>query len=669
MKHFIIFHKRDDFLDPNANKSINSTRFHEYPCNAFNAIADSTHYDSREAEIQGNNEVLTDKELSVQLHFFEIPKPKFSILDTLSDMFSLNSNRVAAVRLCRNENCRIENCQNACSPRNKEATFDECNTKFLDAIKDDNNDISLQSKFSIDQNNFYDLNFLQKSFKHHEGIYNVQLLVRNDSTIHFEVEHNPSVVSVDDLIYHFKRFNLTTRASLYDRQATESQSQGTVGRSKFFVSNICCASEIAMINQIIQPTPGVNKVLINVPAKCVYVDHDYLVTSANDIVYALNKNKFGAQIQENADAIFRYSARKSQHVIKSTMLMLEKGSNQNVILHFNSASTFMDYNPKSVSLFDVKEKDPRKKNEKKMTKSNSNKGQSSIFVENICCASEVPAIQAIISPISGVKDIRIDVPTKTVYVDHDMLLVSGEDIAKALNDEDFGATVKKDASKSLELDEAVVNSKVGRSSFFVENICCASEVPAIQAIISPISGVKDIRINVPTKTVYVDHDMLLVSGEDIAKALNDEDFGATVKKDASKILDTRVPHQSTKFVESTFVVKHFNANLDFSIVEDVLSKFSNKQVRSYLIHPTWGTIKIDHNPEFLTASDLKIYMERTGLSAEMIIDGKQDGLWTIPLNDSVDEKIETYSAKVNPMILLCGLLWIISMLSFFGEDW
>ena len=229
--------------------------------------------------------------------------------------------------------------------------------------------------------------------------------------------------------------------------------------------------------------------------------------------------------------------------------------------------------------------------------------------------------------------------------------------------------MKKDASKSLELDEAVVNSKVGRSSFFVENICCASEVPAIQAIISPISGVKDIRINVPTKTVYVDHDMLLVSGEDIAKALNDEDFGATVKKDASKILDTRVPHQSTKFVESTFVVKHFNANLDFSIVEDVLSKFSNKQVRSYLIHPTWGTIKIDHNPEFLTASDLKIYMERTGLSAEMIIDGKQDGLWTIPLNDSVDEKIETYSAKVNPMILLCGLLWIISMLSFFGEDW
>jgi hypothetical protein len=41
--------------------------------------------------------------------------------------------------------------------------------------------------------------------------------------------------------------------------------------------------------------------------------------------------------------------------------------------------------------------------------------------------------------------------------------------------------------------------KIGRSRFYVDKICCASEIPAIRSIVEPIDGVDGIMINVTTK--------------------------------------------------------------------------------------------------------------------------------------------------------------------------
>ncbi len=69
-------------------------------------------------------------------------------------------------------------------------------------------------------------------------------------------------------------------------------------------------------------------------------------------------------------------------------------------------------------------------------------------------------------------------------------------IVEILNENAFGARIEHDGAFS----NNSLNEK-GRSRFFVDRICCASEIPAILSILEPMVGVTCVRVNVTTKTV------------------------------------------------------------------------------------------------------------------------------------------------------------------------
>ncbi|CAA7048805.1 unnamed protein product [Microthlaspi erraticum] len=75
------------------------------------------------------------------------------------------------------------------------------------------------------------------------------------------------------------------------------------------------------------------------------------------------------------------------------------------------------------------------KNEKKMTK-------SYFDVLGICCTSEVPLIENILKSLDGVKEYSVIVPSRTVIVVHDSLIVSQFHIVKALNQARLEANVR-----------------------------------------------------------------------------------------------------------------------------------------------------------------------------------------------------------------------------------
>ena len=120
--------------------------------------------------------------------------------------------------------------------------------------------------------------------------------------------------------------------------------------------------------------------------------------------------------------------------------------------------------------------------------------QSSFHCSQICCASEIPLINSALDPIEGIKKVTINVPLKTVIVGHETGL-SARDIETILNQNQFGASIKKDGGASI------ATQTKGRSSFFVGNICCSSEIPALNDIIKPMESVSKVSINVTTKMV------------------------------------------------------------------------------------------------------------------------------------------------------------------------
>lgn len=62
-----------------------------------------------------------------------------------------------------------------------------------------------------------------------------------------------------------------------------------------------------------------------------------------------------------------------------------------------------------------------------------------------------------------------------------------------------------------------VKKKLQKSYFDVLGLCCTSEVPIIENILNALDGVKEYSVIVPSRTVIVVHDSLLISPLQIGK--------------------------------------------------------------------------------------------------------------------------------------------------------
>ncbi|XP_038983773.1 cadmium/zinc-transporting ATPase HMA2 isoform X2 [Phoenix dactylifera] len=71
--------------------------------------------------------------------------------------------------------------------------------------------------------------------------------------------------------------------------------------------------------------------------------------------------------------------------------------------------------------------------------------------------------------------------------------------------------------------------KYQKSYFDVLGLCCSSEVPLIEKILMPLDGIHKVSVIVPSKTVIVVHDSLLISQLQIVRALNQARLEATIR--------------------------------------------------------------------------------------------------------------------------------------------
>ncbi|KAK2970521.1 hypothetical protein RJ640_001726 [Escallonia rubra] len=72
-------------------------------------------------------------------------------------------------------------------------------------------------------------------------------------------------------------------------------------------------------------------------------------------------------------------------------------------------------------------------------------------------------------------------------------------------------------------------NKMQKSYFDVLGICCSSEVPMIEKMLKPLEGVKDVSVVVPSRTVIVVHDSLIISQVQIVKVLNQARLEANIR--------------------------------------------------------------------------------------------------------------------------------------------
>merc|ERR1712238_75973 len=127
---------------------------------------------------------------------------------------------------------------------------------------------------------------------HYAGVETVSVNVPLKKVI---VEHNCKVISAAQIakILTDESFETTIESD----GGSSTSVAGVEGRSKFHVSQICCASEIPQIRSALEPLDGVKGLMINVATKMVYVDHSSNIISAVEINDKLNEIGLGSMLK------------------------------------------------------------------------------------------------------------------------------------------------------------------------------------------------------------------------------------------------------------------------------------------------------------------------------------------------------------------------------------
>jgi len=250
--------------------------------------------------------------------------------------------------------------------------------------------------------------------------------------------------------------------------------------------------------------------------------------------------------------------------------------------------------------------------------------RSSLHVEGICCASEVPQVTNILRRLSSaVEKVSINITSRMVYVDHYPEEVGVLDFVSALNKEGFGATIKKDGGQSRR------KTKID-------------------------GGVS--------------------AGEDTAEV-------SVSQNESSSAL-------SPSYVESTLFSPSLSTIEDMDIIEEILERcdFLYTKIRHFAPNVASRTIKIQHNPKLASAQNVADALMDTGgyANVTVLVDGQEEGLIlpdTMEMQRHDLDSRKWRSARrcrqlqismpkgLRFNVVLSGIFWAISLLGAFVEKW
>lgn len=334
--------------------------------------------------------------------------------------------------------------------------------------------------------------------------------------------------------------------------------------------------------------------------------------------------------------------------------------------------------------------------------------------------NDILVLRSLLRAIPGVREISI--PTdespglpsarslKNVSVHHDASVLIGT-LRHAFESAGYSASTTTPAVGAIAKDKSKPSGTESdqkihwvQSSFDVQGICCASEIPAIRRIVKPLSGVAKVNINLMTKVVLVQHNCVQIEAVRIAESLTNEGFPAQIRKDGATMIhffentpngsgnDSEEPRiksladtldriGKSPFVESTLLVEGLRSDQVHWIEKALTNAFIPQQVRAVYPSAISETIKVEHNPDLVSISDIRDFLRRDGThksgsfhfpsTAEVYIDGADTNLYLpseeaypgLPVIRRDEGGVFALMKRHHVNVVLSGIFWILSMLS------
>lgn len=297
--------------------------------------------------------------------------------------------------------------------------------------------------------------------------------------------------------------------------------------------------------------------------------------------------------------------------------------------------------------------------------------RSHLYVQGICCASEIPAVRKIVKSLAGVSKLQINITTKMVIVQHDSQIVQAQQIANALSKEGFVSKVQRDGQATALAKRQAMNH--GRTTLHVNGILVEQDIPRIQQTLSRLPGTSRIGVNVSETVIYVDHNVYALSSAQLVEALM-PDFNCTVAVAAERAVGDATAAAldqigRSRYVESTISVEGLS-HLDVKTVEKAISQnFIRAQVRAVYPNIVSQTVKVEHDPKLVSILDICNTISSYGLkNAQVSVNGADLGMY-LPLQEDYPSNRVVYAEEpslshVHANVWLSGIFWVLSMVSY-----
>lgn len=164
---------------------------------------------------------------------------------------------------------------------------------------------------------------------------------------------------------------------------------------------------------------------------------------------------------------------------------------------------------------------------------------TTLNVDGMTCGACTAAIESAFQSVPGVGEVSVSLIMSRAVVHHDPAVISPTKVAETVEDCGFDATVV-----STDMPTAP-NARDGEddgppmciSTFAIEGMTCAACTSGVESGVRELPGVESVNVSLLSERAVVDYDGSRVTAEQIADAIEDRGFGATV-------LDTTAPPRS-----------------------------------------------------------------------------------------------------------------------------
>ncbi|KAL1969573.1 hypothetical protein VTN77DRAFT_9011 [Rasamsonia byssochlamydoides] len=249
---------------------------------------------------------------------------------------------------------------------------------------------------------------------------------------------------------------------------------------------------------------------------------------------------------------------------------------------------------------------------------------TTLKVDGMTCGACTSAVEGAFNGVEGAGTVSVSLVMGRAVVHHDPVALPPEKVAEIIEDRGFDAQVLSTDMPSEEPGLGKNRPQISTTTVVVEGMTCGACTSAVEGGLKDLPGVKSVSVSLLSERAVVEHDASLVTPAQIAEAIEDRGFGATVldtKTPESSAVSSRTAENKAQLMSTTVSIEGMTCGACTSSVTNAFKDV--KGVVQFDISLLAERAVVVHDPQVLPPEKIVAIIEDVGFDARVISSAAQ----------------------------------------------